>query len=60
MGLNFVKRPPRQQFDPPNDFITVALGETDLKYAHVDEQVIFQFYDKVLDEVDEKRLNLEF
>ncbi len=60
MGLNFVKRPPREELDSPNDFITVALGQTDPEFANHDEQLIYEFYDKVLDEVDEERLNLEF
>lgn len=60
MGLNYVKRPPREEFDSPNDFITVSLGETDLDYANHDEELILLFQKNVLDRVEQKYKEIDF
>ena len=48
MGLNFVRRGPREEFDSPNDFITVALGKIDSNMANHDEELILEYQKKVL------------
>jgi len=58
MGLNFVKRPKREQFDVPNEFIAVSFGEEDRSFSHYDEHVILEYVDKQLDKVDIARREL--
>lgn len=52
MGLNFYPRPPRARLDPPNDFITGALGETDINFAHEFlTDTVLEFEDDILRDV---------
>ena len=60
MGINYVKRPPRQEFDSPDDFISVALGETDFTFAAHDEELILKYTDKILDNIEEMYKNRRF
>ena len=60
MGLNYVKRGRRVELDPPNDFITVSLGETDINFANHGEELILDFENKILDGVEKKYRDLNF
>ena len=60
MGLNYVKRGRRVELDPPNDFVTVALGETDYAFSIQGEELILDFENKILDGVRERLENLRF
>ena len=60
MGLNYVRRPPREELDPPNDLITAALGTRDYRMHHNDEHIIMEFEKEILDKVEEKYRRLNF
>ena len=60
MGLNYVKRGKRETLDPPNDFISVSLGQTDPEFSHYDEQIIYDFENTVLDRVQKRIDDIEF
>lgn len=60
MGLNYTIRPPREELDSPNDFITVSLGYEELAYAPHDPTLIIDFENKQLDIVEETYRNLHF
>ena len=49
MGLNYVPRPPREQLDPPNDFVSGALGDVDVRWAHDWlTDTVLEFEDEIL------------
>ena len=58
MGLNYVRRPVREQFDMPNDFIAQSIGQTYYPVRHYDQHVVLEFMDKRLDAVDQQRIAL--
>jgi len=58
MGLNFEKRPKREQLDLPNRFIAYGLSTEHLAFAHYDEHIPLEFQDGILDRVDEQRRRL--
>lgn len=60
MGLNYTRRIRREELDSPNDFITVHLGAKDLAFAAHGEELIIDFENKILDEVEETYRNLNF
>ena len=60
MGLNYVRRGRREDLDPPNDFITVALSRDDPDFVIHDEQLILDFENRVLDRVQKRLENLNF
>lgn len=60
MGLNYVARPPREELDSPNDFITVTLGQVDRPFAEHDQHLIIDFENKQLDVIEERYRRLSF
>lgn len=58
MGLNFKKRPVREQLGINNDFIARGLADENYQFAHMDEHVILEFTDGILDNVDNTRRKL--
>ena len=60
MGLNYVRRPRREELDPPNDFVTVSLGHYDIRFSDHGEELITDFENKILDRVEETYRNLDF
>lgn len=61
MGLNFVPRPPREQLDPPNDFVSASLGAVDFKWKHeLMADAVLEFEDAVLDRVLERVRRIGF
>lgn len=60
MGLNFVRRGPREDLDPPNDFISQAIGAEELAWAHNDEELVLDFQDAVLDRAERELRGLDF
>ena len=60
MGLNHKRRPPREDLDSPNDFVTVAYGETDIALKEHDVQLIMEFEDGILRNTRERLRDLSF
>ena len=60
MGLNYVRRPPREDLGPINIFIAVSLGDRDLDFAENDIHLIKDFENKQLDRAEEVYRNLRF
>lgn len=55
MGLNYVPRPPREQLNPPNEFISATLGAEDVHWSHdMMIDTILEFEDAVLDRILER------
>ena len=49
MGLNYVRRPPRERFDPPSDYIAAVMGEKSFGQAHMFlEDVVLEQADAAL------------
>lgn len=60
MGLNYVRRPRREELDPPNIFVSYALGLTDIQFKEQDEQLILDFENEVLDGVQRRYRDIDF
>lgn len=55
MGRNYGHRRGRMEILRPRDeFVAYALSTEQIKFEHVDEQVIYDFVNKKLDETDKR------
>ena len=61
MGLNFVPRPPREELDPPNIFITASLGlDKDPNYYQFGIHEIMEYEKELLDKIEEDYKRIKF
>ncbi len=60
MGLNYVRRPPREQLDSPNDFITYALGLEEITMQNQTIELIIDKENEYIDAAEKEYQELQF
>lgn len=61
MGLNYVPRPPRQDLDPPNQFITSSLGQAGYPdFFQFGEHETMEFEKEILDKAEQTVKEIKF
>ena len=58
MGLNFKRRPIREQLGINDDLIARSFADTDHRFAHMDEHVVLAFEGRIYDRIDDRRRQL--
>ena len=58
MGLNFKRRPIREQLGINDDLIARSLADTDYRFAHMDEHVVLNFEHGIYNRIDDRRRQL--
>lgn len=59
-GPKLYQETKRKELDSPNDFVAVALGQTDMKYKNHTEEIIIDYENRIPDGIEKRYRELDF